>query len=59
MDLTYHEVACLTDGEVDVQTDDGRLLSVGPGDVLVTPKGTGGLWKAKSRVEKLWAVHHE
>jgi uncharacterized cupin superfamily protein len=59
MDLTYHEVACLTEGEVDVQTDDGRLLSIGPGDVLVTPKGTGGLWKAKSRVEKLWAVHHE
>jgi uncharacterized cupin superfamily protein len=59
MDLTYLEVACLTDGEVEVQTDDGRLLSVGPGDVLVTPSGTGGLWKAKSRVEKLWAVYHE
>lgn len=58
MDLTYDEVACLTEGEVDVQTDDGRVLSVGPGDLLVTPKGSGGLWRAKSRVEKLWAVYH-
>jgi len=59
MELTYDEVACLIEGEVDVRTDDDRVLSVGAGDVLVTPNGTSGLWQAKSRVEKLWAVHHE
>ncbi len=58
MDLTYNEVACLIEGDVDVDADAGGTLSVGPGDVLVTPTGTGGLWRAKSHVKKFWAVHH-
>jgi hypothetical protein len=59
MDLGYNEVACLLKGQVDVDDDAGGTLSVGPGDVLVTPKGAGGMWKARSDVKKFWAVHHE
>ena len=57
-DRTYHEIACLIDGDVDVETADGRVLAVGPGDVLVTPNGSGGVWRAKSHVRKFWAVYH-
>ena len=60
MDLSdYHEVACLLEGEVDVAPEGGgEVLSVGPGDVLVTPRGTRAEWRATSRVTKLWAVYH-
>ena len=60
MDLSaYHEVACLLEGEVDVAPGGGdAILSVGPGDVLVTPRGTLAEWRARSAVRKLWAVYH-
>jgi hypothetical protein len=52
----FHEIALMIDGEVDVETDDGSVLAIGPGDVLVTPDGTKGMWRAKSAVRKFWAV---
>jgi uncharacterized cupin superfamily protein len=55
----YHEVACLIEGDVEIETDDGRILPVGPGDVLITPLGSKGMWRARTRVKKFWAVHHE
>ena len=60
MDLSaYHEVACLLEGEVDVApAGTGEVLSVGPGDVLVTPRGSRGEWRARRPVTKLWAVYH-
>jgi uncharacterized cupin superfamily protein len=59
MDLSsYHEVACLLHGEVDVALEGGEVLSAGPGDVLVTPRGSRAEWRAKSPVKKLWAVDH-
>jgi uncharacterized cupin superfamily protein len=56
---SYDEIACLIEGDVEIETDDGRVLPVGPGDVLVTPKETSGVWRASTRVKKFWAVHHE
>jgi uncharacterized cupin superfamily protein len=59
MDLSsYHEVACLLRGEVDVAVEGGEVLPVGPGDVLVTPRGSRAEWRARSAVTKLWAVDH-
>jgi uncharacterized cupin superfamily protein len=55
----YHEVACLIHGDVEIETEDGRVLRAGAGDVLVTPKGSKGLWRALTPVRKFWAVHHE
>ena len=60
MDLSaYHEIACLLEGRVDVApAGDGEVLSVGPGDVLVTPRGSKAEWRATTSVRKLWAVYH-
>jgi len=58
MDMTYDEVAVLIDGEVDVDLSDGRSLAVGPGDALISPAGSRATWRARSGVEKFWAVHH-
>ena len=58
-DLEYHEVACLIEGNVEIETEDGRVLPAGPGDVIVTPEGSTGIWRASSPVRKFWAVHHE
>ena len=38
----YDEVALILEGDADIVTDDGRTLTIGPGDVLVTPKGSAG-----------------
>jgi uncharacterized protein len=59
MDLSgYHEIACLIEGEVDVAVDGGDVLPVGPGDILVTPRGSSAEWRAKTPVKKFWAVYH-
>jgi uncharacterized protein len=58
-DREYHEVACLIEGDVEIETEDGRVLPAGPGDVIVTPEGSRGVWRASSPVRKFWAVHHE
>jgi len=59
MDLsTYHEIACFLEGEVDVAVKGGGVLPVGPGDVLVTPRGSAAEWRARSPVKKFWAVYH-
>jgi uncharacterized cupin superfamily protein len=58
-DREYHEVACLIEGDVEIETEDGRTLRASAGDVLVTPEGTSGLWRALTPVKKFWAVHHE
>jgi uncharacterized cupin superfamily protein len=59
MDLTYHEIAVIIEGEVEVTAEDGTVHRVGPGDVLITPKGTRATWRALSPVKKFWAVYQE
>jgi uncharacterized protein len=54
----YDEIAVLQEGDVEVDTADRRTLAVGPGDVLVTPLGSSGVWRARSPVRKLWVVYH-
>ena len=53
----YDEVALILEGDADVVTDDGRTLTVGPGDVLVTPKGSAGTWVIRERVVKFWVIY--
>jgi uncharacterized protein len=59
MDLPYHEIAVIIEGEVEVAGEDGTVHLVGPGDVLITPKGSKATWKALSPVRKLWAIYQE
>src|SRR5205085_423131 len=55
----YDEIALISEGEVDVEPEgDGGSLELRPGDILVTPTGTSGLWKARSPVRKFWTVYH-
>jgi uncharacterized cupin superfamily protein len=53
----YDEVALILEGDADIVTDDGRTLSVGPGDVLVTPKGSAGSWVIRETIVKFWVIY--
>ena len=53
----YDEVALILEGDADIVTDDERTLTVGPGDVLVTPKGSAGTWVIRERVVKFWVIY--
>ncbi|HSH32594.1 MAG TPA: cupin domain-containing protein [Actinomycetota bacterium] len=53
----YDEVALILEGDADIVTDDGRTLTIGPGDVLVTPKGSAGTWVIRERVVKFWVIY--
>jgi len=55
----YHEVAYIIEGQVEVTDDDGNVHVAGPGDILVTPKGSTGYWKNLSPVKKVWGIYEE
>jgi hypothetical protein len=55
----YHEIAYIIEGEVEVTTDDGQVVHAGPGDILITPKGSTGFWKNLTPVRKFWAIYEE
>jgi uncharacterized cupin superfamily protein len=59
MELPYHEIAVIIEGEVEIREEDGTVHRVRPGDVLITPKGSRATWKALSPVKKFWAVYQE
>lgn len=59
MEPPYHEIAVLIEGEVELTEQDGTVHHVGPGDILITPKGSKATWKALSPVKKFWAVYEE
>ncbi len=55
----YHEIAFIIEGEVEVTDDDGNVVTAGPGDILITPKGSKGYWKSLKPVKKFWAIYEE
>lgn len=58
MDLdAYTEVAFILEGDVEVTEDDGTVHRVGPGDLLITPRGTRATWHSLTPVRKLWAIY--
>lgn len=59
MEPPYHEIAVIVEGEVEILEEDGTIHRAGPGDVLITPKGSRATWKALSPVRKLWAIYKE
>jgi uncharacterized cupin superfamily protein len=56
---SYHEIAYIIEGQVEVTDDDGELLIAGPGDILVTPQGSKGYWKNLTPVKKVWGIYEE
>lgn len=57
MEVPYDELALLLEGDVDVEGGEGDAISAGPGDVIVTPAGFAGTWRARTPVRKLWVLH--
>ena len=55
----HHEIAYIIEGEVEVTCEDGQVVKAGPGDVLITPKGSSGYWRSLSPVKKFWAIFEE
>ena len=55
--MLWKVLAIVLDGEVEITLDDGTVLRAGPGDVIDTPKGSGGHWKNLSPVRKFWAIY--
>jgi uncharacterized cupin superfamily protein len=55
----YHEIAYIIEGEVEVTDDDGELYVAGPGDILITPKGSKGFWRNLTPVKKVWGIYEE
>jgi uncharacterized cupin superfamily protein len=52
----YHEVALILEGAAEIETDDGVRHAIGPGDVLVTPRGTSGTWHITETIVKFYAI---
>jgi len=55
----YHEIAYILEGQVEVTDDDGNVHVAGPGDILITPKGSKGYWKNLTPVKKVWGIYEE
>jgi uncharacterized cupin superfamily protein len=55
----YHEIAVIVEGDVELEEEDGTVHRAGPGDVVITPKGSTATWRALSPVKKFWAIYRE
>ena len=55
----YHEVAYIIEGQVEVTDDEGDVHVAGPGDILITHKGSRGYWKNLTPVKKVWGIYEE
>ena len=54
----YDEVAMILQGSADIETEDGAdAARCGAGDVLVTPKGTKGVWHVHETIVKFFAIY--
>ena len=50
------EVALILSGAAEIEEPDGTIHRVGPGDVLVTPKGSSGTWRITETIVKFFAI---
>ena len=55
----YHEVAYIIEGEVEISDESGELYVAGPGDIVITPKGSKGYWKNLSPVKKFYTIYED
>ncbi|MDP4506957.1 pyridoxamine 5'-phosphate oxidase family protein [Nonomuraea turcica] len=52
----HDEMALLLEGEVEITTG-GTVLRAQAGDVIVTPRGTSGTWRATGPYRKIWVTY--
>ena len=53
----YDEVALILSGAAEIEEPDGTVHRVGPGDVLVTPRGSCGTWRITETIVKFFAIY--
>jgi uncharacterized cupin superfamily protein len=53
----YDEVALILSGAAEIEEPDGTVHRVGPGDVLITPKGSRGTWHITETIVKFFAIY--
>jgi uncharacterized cupin superfamily protein len=53
----YDEVAVILSGAAEIEGPDGTRHRVGPGDVLITPKGSRGTWRITETIVKFFAIY--
>jgi uncharacterized cupin superfamily protein len=53
----YDEIALILAGVADVETEDGEMLRIQAGDVMVTPKGSKGTWHIRETIVKFYAIY--
>jgi uncharacterized cupin superfamily protein len=55
----YHEVALILAGRATIETDDGEIVRIEAGDVLITPRGSRGTWHITETIVKFYAIASE
>ena len=49
------EFCYILEGQVDITTEDGEIVSIGPGDFVVFPRGLKCEWKVRQSVLKYFS----
>lgn len=53
----YDEVALILAGAAEIEEPDGTVHRIGPGDVMITPKGSAGTWRITETIVKFFAIY--
>ena len=53
----YDEIALILAGVADIETEEGEMLRIQSGDVMVTPKGSKGTWHIRETIVKFYAIY--
>ncbi|MBS7543838.1 cupin domain-containing protein [Ancylobacter oerskovii] len=56
---TSSEICHVISGRASLARRDGELREIGPGDVLVLPRGWTGAWTILETMRKLYILHHD
>lgn len=53
----HDETALIIEGEIEITTTDGVVHRATAGDIVITPRGTAGIWRSITPYRKVWAVY--
>ena len=53
----YDEIALILSGTAEIEEPDGTVHRLGPGDVMITPKGSRGTWRITETIVKFFAIY--
>lgn len=53
----HDAIALILAGVADIDTEDGEMLRIQAGDVMVIPRGSKGTWHIRETILKFYAIH--